>query len=364
MRNAIANLRLKFGDDVDIIAGNICTGKAALDLMDWGADAVKVGIGGGCFTPEMQVNTSAGLKNISDVEIGDQVYTHTGVLKSVIDKLTFEKDEDLIEINGIQCTQNHEFYVLHRRYSEKLDDPLFDLNQHAEWISAGNLTVDYLLLERQDTEEISFKAIKIDYIKQFHYIGTVYDLTVQDDHSYNINNIIVHNSVCETRIRTGIGIPQFTAIQQCVEALNTRKNPIPIISDGGIRTPADVCKAIAAGASSVMIGSLFAATAETPGSIKKTGKWPNEQLFKEYRGSASRSSKLDRGEAGKNVEGAETLISYRGKVERIVNDILDGLRSSMSYLGAKNIFEMQANAEFMRITGAGLIEAHPHALIK
>ena len=111
-----------------------------------------------------------------------------------------------------------------------------------------------------------------------------------------------------------------------------------------------------------MIGSLFAGTKESPGHIQKMGQWPNEQLFKKYQGSASLDSKIARGESS-NVEGNSKIIPYKGKVKRIVDDINDGLRSCMSYVGANNIRELQKNASFIRVSQAGQIEAKPHGLI-
>ena len=170
---------------------------------------------------------------------------------------------------------------------------------------------------------------------------------------------IGNGSLCETRIRTGIGIPQITAIQRVYES----SAHLPIIADGGIRTPGDVAKAIAAGADTVMIGSLFAGTKESPGRLIREGFFPNEQLFKIYRGSASLSAKIDRGEDDNYIEGNSMKIPYKGKVGRIVEAIRDGLASSMSYVGATNIQEFRKNARFIRVTLAGQIEAQPHLLL-
>ena len=176
-------------------------------------------------------------------------------------------------------------------------------------------------------------------------------------------------SLCETRIRTGVGVPQVTALLDCIEA--TDEYDIPVMADGGIKTPGCVAKAIALGAESVWIGSLFSGTKETPGPFQKVGEWPNEQLFKPYRGSSSLSQKMSLGEigespypTGKNVEGNSTLVPFKGKAERIINDILDGLRSSMSYVGTTNLLEFRANADIIRITNAGMTEARPHLLLK
>lgn len=173
---------------------------------------------------------------------------------------------------------------------------------------------------------------------------------------------IGNGSLCETRIRTGVGIPQATAITSVARAI--RGNNITLIADGGIRTPGDVAKAIGLGADMVMLGSLLAGTKEAPGRLIRVGNFPNEQLFKQYRGSASQSSKLDRGENDSNIEGHSKIIPYKGKVKRIIDAITDGLKSSMSYVGAENLDKFRRNIEFVQITQAGQVEAKPHLLIK
>jgi len=168
-----------------------------------------------------------------------------------------------------------------------------------------------------------------------------------------------NGSLCETRIRTGVGVPQVSAlIDVCSVADN---HSIPVIADGGIRYVGDVAKSLGLGASSVMVGSLLSGTKETPGEIIKQGEWPNERLYKKYRGSASLDSKLDRGESS-NVEGNSKIIEYKGKVIRIISDIRDGLRSAFSYVGANDVLDFQSKCEFVRVTSNGTIEAKPHLL--
>jgi len=166
-------------------------------------------------------------------------------------------------------------------------------------------------------------------------------------------------SLCSTRIQTGIGVPMVSSILSC--AVVADEYDVPCMADGGIRSIGDVCKGLVAGSDTVMLGSLLSGTKESPGDITKTGQWPNEVLQKKYRGSASLESKQDRGEA-KNVEGYSTTIPYKGKVKRIIHDIMDGVRSSMSYVGAGNILEFQAKSEFIKVTHNGVSEAKPHLL--
>jgi IMP dehydrogenase len=170
---------------------------------------------------------------------------------------------------------------------------------------------------------------------------------------------IGNGSLCETRIRTGVGIPQFSALLDVCSI--TDDYNVPVIADGGIRNVGDICKGLGCGADSVMLGSLLAGTKETPGDVTKVGEWPNERLYKKYRGSASIDSKGDRGESG-NIEGNSKIIPYKGKVKRIISDIRDGISSSCSYVGARNILDFQSKCEFVQVTQAGVVEAKPHLL--
>ena len=167
---------------------------------------------------------------------------------------------------------------------------------------------------------------------------------------------IGNGSLCETRIRTGVGLPQVTALLDVCSIAD--RYDVPVIADGGIRNVGDVCKGLGSGADSVMVGSLLSGTKESPGSIEKQGEWPNEKLFKKYRGSASRDSKGN----DKNVEGNHKVIPYKGKVNRILSDIEDGINSSCSYVGASNLEEYRSLVEFVEVTNAGQVEAKPHLL--
>ena len=169
-------------------------------------------------------------------------------------------------------------------------------------------------------------------------------------------------SACATRNKTKIGVPQVSALLECCQAADQEN--VSIISDGGIRMPGDIALALAIGAKGVMLGSILAGTKETPGEIMKEGPWPNERLFKVYMGSASFEAKLERNEQTKNIEGSSMRVPYKGKVKRIVNDINDGVKSSMSYVGAKTINMFQLKARFVKVTSSGIIEATPHGLVK
>jgi IMP dehydrogenase len=160
-------------------------------------------------------------------------------------------------------------------------------------------------------------------------------------------------SLCTTRIKTGFGIPTLQAILDIAQSV---PEGISIIADGGIKDSGDIVKSLAAGACSVMLGSLLAGTDEAPGGIIKA----KDQLYKVYRGSASFGDKALRGEETRNVEGEEALVSYKGSVQRVVGTLLDGVRSGFSYGGAHSIAELQANADFVEITMHGFAESLPH----
>ena len=170
---------------------------------------------------------------------------------------------------------------------------------------------------------------------------------------------IGNGSLCETRIRTGVGLPQISVLSDVCSVADNYS--VPCIADGGVRYVGDVAKGLGAGADSVMLGSIIAGTKETPGDTHKVGEWPNEKLYKKYRGSASLDSKADRGESD-NVEGNSKIIPYKGKVKRIISDIRDGLSSAFSYVGASNVLDFQSKCEFVQVTQAGVIEAKPHLL--
>ncbi len=175
-------------------------------------------------------------------------------------------------------------------------------------------------------------------------------------------------SICTTRVVTGAGVPQITAIQSCVEA--ARESGVPVISDGGVKFSGDVAKAIAAGADVVMIGSLFAGTEEAPGEVILF----QGRSFKTYRGMGSigamREGSKDRYaqemteiESKLVPEGIEGRVPYKGTLADMVTQLVGGLRSGMGYTGCRTIKEFQEKTRFIRITSAGLRESHVHDVI-
>ncbi len=175
-------------------------------------------------------------------------------------------------------------------------------------------------------------------------------------------------SICTTRVVAGVGVPQITAIIECAKA--AAKENIPIIADGGVKQTGDIAKAIVAGADTVMIGSLFAGTEESPGeSVLYEGR-----QYKVYRGMGSLSAmkhgskdryfQEDEMDTDKLVpEGIEGRVPFKGRLSDVVYQMIGGLRSAMGYCGAKTISEMKTKTKLMKMTGAGLKESHPHDVL-
>ena len=174
-------------------------------------------------------------------------------------------------------------------------------------------------------------------------------------------------AACTTRVVAGVGVPQLTAVIEC--AREAERHGVPIIADGGIRQAGDIAKAVAAGASTVMLGSLLAGTEESPGmTVVRSGV-----RYKVYRGSASAAVAIDRLRrerpeeqldelaAGVVPEGVESVVPHKGSLSEVVHQLVGGLRSGMSYLNARTLDELCANARWIRMTEAGWRESLPHA---
>ncbi|MBK5223117.1 MAG: IMP dehydrogenase [Acidimicrobiia bacterium] len=198
----------------------------------------------------------------------------------------------------------------------------------------------------------------------------VYDVEVDcPTHSFIADNVVVHNSICTTRVVAGIGVPQITAVFDCAEVAGPAG--IPVIADGGVQYSGDLAKAIAAGADIVMLGNALAGVDESPGEIVMA----QGERFKEYRGMGSmgamqgRSFSKDRYfqgsvDSGKVVpEGIEGRVPYKGPISNVLHQFVGGLRQSMGYCGAATIADLKANGTFIRITGASLRESHPHDVV-
>ncbi|MDC0534495.1 IMP dehydrogenase [Francisellaceae bacterium] len=171
-------------------------------------------------------------------------------------------------------------------------------------------------------------------------------------------------SICTTRVVAGVGVPQLSAISNVVEAL--KGTGVPVIADGGIRYSGDICKAVAAGASVIMVGSLFAGTEEAPGEVELF----QGRSYKSYRGMGSLGAMAkgssdryfqDKSSADKFVpEGIEGRVPYKGVLAAVVHQLVGGLRAGMGYTGCATVKEMNENAGFVRISNAGMLESHVH----
>ncbi len=171
-------------------------------------------------------------------------------------------------------------------------------------------------------------------------------------------------SICTTRIVTGVGVPQITAISDAVEV--AEQYGIPCIADGGIRFSGDMCKAIVAGASCVMVGSMLAGTEESPGEVELY----QGRAYKSYRGmgslgamskgSSDRYFQTDNAADKLVPEGIEGRVAYKGRLKEIIHQQMGGLRSCMGLTGSATIETLRTKAEFVRITGAGMTESHAH----
>ncbi len=204
----------------------------------------------------------------------------------------------------------------------------------------------------------------LDYVKKkFPHIDVIAGNTAMPegvkgliDHGADAVKIgIGPGSMCTTRIITGCGVPQLTAVAMCV--LEARKYNVPVIADGGIKTSGDIMKAFAAGAQTVMLGSMLSGCLETPGEI--------EGGRKRYRGMASKDAQVSwRGELpqGMAAEGEARWVNCKGSVENIVHELAGGVRSGMTYVNAYTIADINKNARFMEMTASGMMESKPHGL--
>lgn len=302
-----------------IIAGNVASIEATRDLDNWGADAIKVGIAPGCFVPNANIITKEGIKNLKDIEVNDYVLTHKNKFEKVLQVHTYEEKHELIKINDLPpCSETHEFYVINK--SEKYLINENNINEFAYWVKADDLNREKHLLVKFPAE-----FIEIEKIERINYNGEVMDLTIENDESYNIEGIIVHNSACTTSPTTGFGSRniQASVVYECSKS--TEKY---IIADGGIKTPADITKSIVLGASMVMVGGMLSSFIDSPGrTIEIDGI-----KHKEFYGSAS----ARQGSKKSRIEGTVKLNKLKSAtMTEYLEYLTECLQSSISYGGGK-----------------------------
>ncbi len=286
----------------------------------------------------------------------------------------------MAEIGGVGCI--HRFNAITEQIVEVLHvvSKINDLDLHSEWkgiipiMAAVGANGDYL--ERaQSLVKAGANVILIDVAHGYHkfvldairnlkknlpsHVDIIAGNVATGRAAYNLQDAgadairvgIGGGSLCTTRIKTGFGVPNVTSIEDCA-----REVTVPILACGGIRNSGDIAKALGVGASSVILGSLLAGTKEAPGAIIEK----NNGLYKRYRGAASLETKSIHGQATRNVEGESTVVPFKGGVKFIVDGLLDGVRSALSYAGAENLQEFCP--EYVVVTNAGVREAQPHLL--
>jgi GMP reductase len=212
---------------------------------------------------------------------------------------------------------------------------------------------------------MNYEMIEIETLDMKPYNGYTYDLEVEEDHSYNIDGIVVHNSVCTTRLQAGVGFPQLSAVIECADAAHGLGGHI--IADGGCTNPGDVAKAFAAGADFVMLGGMFSGTDEGGGEIITKYMYSDEVIWDDYKheylpkviekkfvkfyGMSSKTAN-DKHFGGlkeyRSSEGRTVLVPYKGSIKNIIQEILGGVRSTMTYCGADKLKNLSKCTTFIR----------------
>lgn len=221
---------------------------------------------------------------------------------------------------------------------------------------------------------VKFKLVKIEKIEKKTYYGIVHDFEVNKNHSYCVNNnIAVHNSMCTTRQITGHGCPSLSTIINIRRALHGMQTNTTLIADGGIRNSGDIVKALAAGADSVMIGSLLAGSDETPGDlfVKNNNDfykmvtddiYKDNVLYKKYRGQSSEEFNEEINKTNVTPEGEAQYVPCKGAVADIINNLAGGIRSGLSYAGCYNLKQLFERSSFIELSNHGFTEGTPHGL--
>jgi IMP dehydrogenase/GMP reductase len=322
-----------------IIAGNVVSAEITEELIISGVDIVKAGIGGGCLRKNTQVLMSTmTYKNISHIKPGEMVINMNGQPVKVLN-VVFQGNKQTIKFR----TTNQ-------------DDPIVVTTDHLFWVYHKNSnTYSWLAISDVDKDTMQLTTTNMQGGYDHHNIFNVEDGVIEetwdievdcDTHSFIANDSIVHNSVCTTRIKTGVGRPQLSTIIECADSAHGLKGCV--VSDGGCKNSGDIAKAFAAGADFVMLGGMMAGHDESSGeTIEENGV-----KYKEFYGMSSDTAMLKhRGEVAKYraSEGKRVLIKYRGPVENTINDVLGGIRSTCTYVGASKLKELSKRTTFIRV---------------
>lgn len=378
-----------------IIAGNVATSEGFKRLQKAGADGIRVGIASGqiCFTPNTKVwyiSSSSKMfqKEIQHIQIGDKVLTASGKIRKVINKFINDYSGEIYKIIGedIAATPTHKFNTFNT------------ITHHKEYIEISNIDDRFMSFISVDGKTFK-KQIDID-----EYTGKVYNIEVEDEHTYAVGNSALGVSNCSTNLQTGFGVPILTNIIDCAKI---KKNTW-LIADGGCRYSGDIAKAIYFGADFVMIGKMLAATDLATGTCYNSSYeklynnirldhdepsfsliYPDEfehvyklaeeidwhkhdqnctrknmckhniVTYKEYHGMASRAARSGILNYA-SVEGCEGLIKYTGRTKDFIQDTYLHLQASLSYGGAKNWEEFRKKVKAAKRSEAGIIAADVH----
>jgi IMP dehydrogenase/GMP reductase len=335
----VKSIRDKYPNKV-IVAGNVVTKELVEELIiNCGVDIVKVGIGSGCFGGDTKITMSDHTeKKIKDIKIGDKVlnmyHESTNVtnvinqgIKNTVKLITYEKSTNK---KTTIVTSNHRYWI----YDTETEE--FD------WCELENMTNKMKL----SVSNCIFYD-KTNYYFEENGLEEVWDITVDcSSNSFIADGYIVHNSVCTTRLQTGVGYPQFSAVIECGDAAHGISGHI--ISDGGIQNVGDFSKAFGGGADFVMCGSIFAGHTESGGELIEE----NNKKYKVFYGMSSTNAmnKYHGGVANyRSAEGKCVKIPYKGDVKDTILNILGGIRSSMTYIGAHKIKDIPKCASFIRV---------------
>ena len=322
-----------------IIAGNVVSGEMTEELTLTGVDIIKAGIGGGCLKRGTHVYmANKTYKAIQEIQVDEEVINMNGEavkvtnvvnqgIKNTIVLKTTNQDDPII------VTPDHMFWVFHKN------------SQTYSWLQIKDFDKDTMLLTTTDIEG-RFTHHRVTKMED-GYEEETWDIEVAcPTHSFIANDSIVHNSVCTTRIKTGVGRPQLSTVLECADSAHGLKSHV--ISDGGCKNSGDIAKAFGAGADFVMLGGMLAGHDESAGDIVEE----NGVKYKEFYGMSSDTAMLKhRGEVAKYraSEGKRVLIKYRGPIENTINDILGGVRSTCTYVGAAKLKELSKRTTFVRV---------------
>ena len=346
-QNKVKEIKSRYPDKV-IVAGNVVTRELVEELiMHCGVDIVKIGIGSGCFSGDTRVlMTNGTYKNIKDIQIGDKVInmhgnpvTVTNVMNQGIKNIVLLKQRislgHNVDVIYTKCTPDHKFWVFNKETSNFEWCELQYINENMRLTRFDDVSHTYVY-----DDEIYFYFIQ-------YGLEETWDIEVDcSSHSFIANGYVVHNSVCTTRLQTGVGYPQFSAVLECADAAHGLNGHI--ISDGGIQNVGDFSKAFGGGADFVMCGSMFAGHTESGGElVEQDGK-----KYKVFYGMSS-SQAMNKYHGGvaqyRSAEGKCVKIPYKGDVADTILNILGGIRSCMTYVGAHNLKDIPKCSSFIRV---------------